>query len=759
MSIDAYPGPTAVTVTGPAGPTGPPGETGDTGPPGPTGADSTVPGPTGPTGATGATGPQGDPGPTGATGAPGTGLTVPGTPLSVVRYDGTGNNGQSGPAILDANGNWWLGSAAPGTSAVRTLVVGNGTAPSAAHPADAVQLWSADRGATAGKGSLHLRTEDGTSHVLGDRVGIGTVAPTVPLQVVGDVRVDRLGIAQASESGYVLNVTGSARVRTGNLEIIREDTNALILGSVTNSTNLFTLLTGQRTRGVLGSLLPIQNGDICLGLTARGYDGTAMAQPSAALYLIATELFSTTARGACLALHTTANGTTSLTEKLRLDGTGNLLLGLTAPGANLTKGLAISSGTAPTTSPADAVQLWSADTNAVAGTAGLHIRTEDGTSHVLGNRVGIGTLAPTVPLQVVGDVRLDRMGIGGPLDAGYALTVTGLARVRAVSSQCTNEAGGFLLSLLSYVSAAGSTIDGQLYGGTPGSLVAVNNGNVLLRCTGRGYDGTVLAQPSAQIDFTVMETSFTSTAHATGIIFYGTNTGTTALLERMRLDRFGNLLFGGFGNAGNNMTRGLALTNGTAPTSSPTDVLHLWSADRAATAGKASLHLRTEDGTSHVLGDRVGIGTLTPAAAMEVAYARATVSGIAVRPSADTGAGNACSFLNAAGTEVGSISTSAAATAFNTSSDVRLKHAIERLVGSLDLMRGLNPVSFLWNANDEPGEGLLAHELQKVVPHAVTGEPGGEHMQHIDYAKLVPRLVHAIQELLMRVETLEARLA
>ena len=78
-------------------------------------------------------------------------------------------------------------------------------------------------------------------------------------------------------------MTGSARVRTGNLEIIREDTNALILGSVTNSTNLFTLLTGQRTLLVLGSLLPIQNGDICLGLTARGYDGTAMAQPSAAL--------------------------------------------------------------------------------------------------------------------------------------------------------------------------------------------------------------------------------------------------------------------------------------------------------------------------------------------------------------------------------------------------------------------------------------------------------------------------------------------
>ena len=53
---------------------------------------------------------------------------------------------------------------------------------------------SADRGATAGKGSLHLRTEDGTSHVLGDRVGIGTLAPTVPLQVVGDAHYLGLGL-------------------------------------------------------------------------------------------------------------------------------------------------------------------------------------------------------------------------------------------------------------------------------------------------------------------------------------------------------------------------------------------------------------------------------------------------------------------------------------------------------------------------------------------------------------------------------------
>ena len=61
-----------------------------------------------------------------------------------------------------------------GAGAVGVLMVPAGTAP-ATSPPNAVQLWVADRGGVAGKGSLHLRTEDGTSHVLGDASGIGTL--------------------------------------------------------------------------------------------------------------------------------------------------------------------------------------------------------------------------------------------------------------------------------------------------------------------------------------------------------------------------------------------------------------------------------------------------------------------------------------------------------------------------------------------------------------------------------------------------------
>ena len=54
----------------------------------------------------------------------------------------------------------------------------------------------------------------------------------------------------------------------------------------------------------------------------------------------------------------------------------------------------------------------------------------------------------------------------------------------------------------------------------------------------------------------------------------------------------------------------------------------------------------------------------------------------------------------------GSISTTATATAYNTSSDVRLKHAITALTGALDVVQALGRCAFRWNATDEARRGL-----------------------------------------------------
>jgi Chaperone of endosialidase len=130
---------------------------------------------------------------------------------------------------------------------------------------------------------------------------------------------------------------------------------------------------------------------------------------------------------------------------------------------------------------------------------------------------------------------------------------------------------------------------------------------------------------------------------------------------------------------------------------------------------------------------------------------------------ADAGANATALFVNLAGAIIGSITTTAAATAYNTTSDARLKRAVETLTGALERVRALRPVSYRWHVDDSPGVGFLAHEVQAIAPEAVTGEPdavdeaGQIVPQQMDLSRLVPWLTAALQETLAQVDVLTAR--
>ena len=145
---------------------------------------------------------------------------------------------------------------------------------------------------------------------------------------------------------------------------------------------------------------------------------------------------------------------------------------------------------------------------------------------------------------------------------------------------------------------------------------------------------------------------------------------------------------------------------------------------------------------------------------------RGSGSGVVIRPTADTGAGLAAVFKNAAGTFVGGISTNGTTTTYATTSDARLKHAVAMLVGELAVIRALRPVRFRWNADDSEGVGFLAGEVAEHVQGVVMGEPDAMEEdgvtirpQMIDYSKLVPWLVGAVQTLAGQVEMLTDRVA
>jgi len=135
--------------------------------------------------------------------------------------------------------------------------------------------------------------------------------------------------------------------------------------------------------------------------------------------------------------------------------------------------------------------------------------------------------------------------------------------------------------------------------------------------------------------------------------------------------------------------------------------------------------------------------------------------------------GNACAIFNksnsASGTvvairynggDVGSITNTSTATAYNTSSDYRLKDIDGPIANSGAYIDALKPVQGSWKADGSRFIGLLAHEVQEVSETQIaTGEKDGDKMQAMDYSapELIANLIAELQSLRARVAELEGK--
>ena len=141
-------------------------------------------------------------------------------------------------------------------------------------------------------------------------------------------------------------------------------------------------------------------------------------------------------------------------------------------------------------------------------------------------------------------------------------------------------------------------------------------------------------------------------------------------------------------------------------------------------------------------------------------------------------------FKRNGGDDVGNISITTSNTAYNTSSDYRLKENVVTEWDATTRLKQLKPSRFNFIAEpDRTVDGFLAHEVSSIVPEAITGEkdamtkevlyvdgdeiPDGKKVgdvkeaskiapQSIDQSKLVPLLVKTIQELEARITALES---
>ena len=116
-------------------------------------------------------------------------------------------------------------------------------------------------------------------------------------------------------------------------------------------------------------------------------------------------------------------------------------------------------------------------------------------------------------------------------------------------------------------------------------------------------------------------------------------------------------------------------------------------------------------------------------------------------------------FINTTGS-VGTIRTLNSATSYVTNSDYRLKEDLQDFNG-LDKVSKIPVYNFKWKIDDTRSYGVMAHELDVVLPDAVSGEKDDVNEdksinpQGVDYSKIVPLLVKSIQELEARLKILE----
>jgi hypothetical protein len=377
-------------------------------------------------------------------------------------------------------------------------------------------------------------------------------------------------------------------------------------------------------------------------------------------------------QGLAFIVHGSGTGAADGIEAMRLDSSGNLLVGQTTA----------SSGTVGTSLRADGRTFFCADGNYAAH---FNRNTSDGAiAHFAKNDAIVGSIGTSGGDLTIGtgDTGLAFLD-GGDFIAPWNIS-TNAIRDAAVDLGTTS--GRFKDLYLSGVAKVGSSTIYVHSDGPNAKITFKNTTNT------SGFDiGLLGGNPD--------DDAFIYNRNAGGNLIFG-----TANLEQARLDASGNLLVG--------TTSVLATTKFSLVSSGN---------GFAVQAGNGSVgsYMTNTSGTANW------------------------------QPFSFNNNGTSFS-------QIGSITCTASATAYNTSSDARLKEVTGSARG-LEVINQLNPVSYNWKADGKSDEGLIAQEVLEIVPNAVSGSE--EEYYQMDYSKLVTHLVAGMKEQQVLIEQLQAEVA
>ena len=318
-----------------------------------------------------------------------------------------------------------------------------------------------------GRFSIASSTALGTDDMFvingGGNVGVGTTSPSQALSIQGSglfsgtlsvtgtgTRTFAGGVSAAGlstsnglivSSGNVWIGSSSPAIGT-NLDITYESTTAdtIQMTRFTPSSSGVSLI-GRKARGTAAVPTAVPANDHLLFIGARGYDGSAFGGNTGAIVFKSAETFTTTAKGTYITFETVPMGSTSRSEKMRVDASGNIGIGVTNPqtildiaatstdtgwgnqvnfrsfraaivSGNFLGGLTFTSNDTTLTAPGtttDAIQPISNSTH-TASELGTDIvfKSTTGTTYAElmrltgAGKLGIGTATPDVKLQVSG---------------------------------------------------------------------------------------------------------------------------------------------------------------------------------------------------------------------------------------------------------------------------------------------------------------------------------------------------------------------
>jgi hypothetical protein len=256
-------------------------------------------------------------------------------------------------------------------------------------------------------------------------------------------------------------------------------------------------------------------------------------------------------------------------------------------------------------------------------------------------------------------------------------------------------------------------------------------------------NNTATYRSRAQI--TTQSAGSTANKYGADMIFFTASDNTTDAAERMRIDSSGNVGIGvtvptqkldvngtvqatAFSGSGASLTslNGSNISSGTV-----------------AAARVATLNQNTTGSSASCTGN---------AATATVLQTARTINGVSFNGSANITVADSTKAPIASPTFTGTVT----APTFNTTSDIRLKDNIRTFESAMDVVSQLRGVRFAWKETGVETVGLIAQEVEKVLPELI-GTNADTGLKSVSYANMVAVLIEAVKELKAEIEELKKR--